>query len=182
MLKMYWKESHSKRSSVTNWSVNFAPKCFQSSRSWSIIGNLTNLRNSSAQFVARDSNNRKILRDQSKRKKHWTINSYFSSRVARHMTVHNKTIKSTIPDKPNEPNTVLVQSKPVVKNDPLQFSSDVKASSTIDDQEDQTDGQLECDFCDKKFEVKKSLMDHRRNVHLPKRHKCSICSKSFITR
>ncbi|XP_019931571.2 zinc finger protein 84-like [Aedes albopictus] len=104
------------------------------------------------------------------------------SRVARHMTVHNKTIKSTMADKPNEPNTVLVQSKPVVKYDSLQCNSEVEASPTIDDQEDQIDGQFECDFCDKKFELKKSLMDHRRNVHLPKRHKCSICSKSFITR
>ncbi|XP_062548659.1 zinc finger protein Xfin-like [Armigeres subalbatus] len=41
---------------------------------------------------------------------------------------------------------------------------------------------LQCEVCLKFFATKKQLWDHRRLVHGPKKHVCSLCPKSFVQR
>ncbi|XP_029727626.2 zinc finger protein 665-like [Aedes albopictus] len=100
------------------------------------------------------------------------------SRLARHMLIHDKTgnIKNDQPKAAND------QPEDVPKQDP-QNNSDVKANSeNIDQQDDQSDLTIECAMCDKKFRVKKQLSDHRRQVHGPRDHKCTVCGKAFSSR
>nr|XP_029727626.1 zinc finger protein 28-like [Aedes albopictus] len=94
------------------------------------------------------------------------------------MLIHDKTgnIKNDQPKAAND------QPEDVPKQDP-QNNSDVKANSeNIDQQDDQSDLTIECAMCDKKFRVKKQLSDHRRQVHGPRDHKCTVCGKAFSSR
>ena len=94
------------------------------------------------------------------------------------MLIHDKTgnIKNDQPKAAND------QPEDVPKQDP-QNNSDVKANSeNIDQQDDQSDLKIECAMCDKKFRVKKQMYDHRRQVHAPRNHKCTVCGKAFSSR
>lgn len=42
--------------------------------------------------------------------------------------------------------------------------------------------QLQCDLCDRVFQERKRLLDHKRHTHGPKNHPCTVCGKPFVLR
>lgn len=39
-----------------------------------------------------------------------------------------------------------------------------------------------CSVCDKQFKNKRTLNDHKRNVHGKQRHLCDVCGKDYSSR
>lgn len=66
--------------------------------------------------------------------------------------------------------------------DDSNFDSETVTASENTNHKDNSYLMVECESCDKKFRNKKQLRDHRRHVHGPKDHECSICGMAFITR
>ncbi|EAT39605.1 AAEL008602-PA [Aedes aegypti] len=40
--------------------------------------------------------------------------------------------------------------------------------------------QLQCDLCDRVFQERKRLLDHKRHAHGPKNYPCTVCGKPFV--
>lgn len=58
-------------------------------------------------------------------------------------------------------------------------SQDISTKSEENCSELPTEQSFQCDVCHKSFETRVLLYRHKRNVHKPKRFKCSVCGKCF---